>query len=253
MTDTEGLTYIADPSVINAMPRAKAPEILPLARQRRKEARPHELLEAALTLFVEKGFAATRAEEVARLAGVSKGTLYLYYPSKEELLKAVIAHYLSARIAATAHEVDRIEGPMTPVLREILVAWWQQTYASPASGAFKLIVAEVRNCPAIAEFYVREVIEPGHRLVGTILQRGIDSGEFRAVDVESAVHSLLLPMVMLCTHKHAMGACTQHSIDADKFIVDHVELVLSGLLQAPRKAVRKTRPIRSARFVERPS
>ena len=253
MTDTEGLTYIADPSVINAMPRAKAPEILPLARQRRKESRPHELLEAALTLFVEKGFAATRAEEVARLAGVSKGTLYLYYPSKEELLKAVIAHYLSARIAATAHEVDRIEGPMTPVLREILVAWWQQTYASPASGAFKLIIAEVRNFPAIAEFYVREVIEPGHRLVGTILQRGIDSGEFRAVDVESAVHSLLLPMVMLCTHKHAMGACTQHSIDADKFIVDHVELVLSGLLQAPRKAVRKTRPIRSARFVERPS
>ena len=253
MTDTEGLTYIADPSVINAMPRAKAPEILPLARQRRKEARPHELLEAALTLFVEKGFAATRAEEVARLAGVSKGTLYLYYPSKEELLKAVIAHYLSARIAATAHEVDQVEGPMAPVLREMLVAWWRQTYASPASGAFKLIVAEVRNFPAIAEFYVREVIEPGHRLVGTILQRGIDSGEFRAVDVESAVHSLLLPMVMLCTHKHAMGACTQHSIDANKFIADHVELVLSGLLQAPPKAVRKTRPIRSARFVERPS
>jgi len=208
---------------------------MPAPRQRRKDARPQELLGAALALFVEKGFAATRIDEVAQRAGVSKGTLYLYYPSKEELLKAVIAHYLSARIAATAEEVRRIEGPMAPVLREMLVEWWQQTYESPASGTFKLVISEVRNFPDIAEFYVREVIEPGHRLVGTILERGIASGEFRAVDVENAVHSLLLPMVMVCTHKHALGACTQHSIDAAKFIADHVELVLSGLLQTQVK------------------
>lgn len=218
----------------------------PLSHQRRKQARPHELLEAALTLFVEKGFAATRAEEVAKLAGVSKGTLYLYYPSKEELLKAVIAFYLSERIANSAEQVRQIDGPMAPVLREMLVAWWQQTYASPASGAFKLIISEVRNFPDIAEFYAREVMEPGHQLVATILERGIASGEFRAVDVESAVHSLLLPMVMLCTHKHAIGACTQHSIAADKFIADHVELVLNGLLQAPAKPGRPARPIKSA-------
>ena len=218
----------------------------PAPRRRRKDARPQELLDAALALFVEKGFAATRAEEVAQRAGVSKGTLYLYYASKEELLKAVIAHYLSASIAATAEQVRQIQGPMAPVLREMLVAWWQQTYASPASGTFKLIISEVRNFPEIAEFYVREVIEPGHQLVGMILQRGIASGEFRAVDVESAVHSLLLPMVMLCTHKHALGACTQHSIDAAKFIADHVELVLAGLLQPPAVPQRNKRPIKSA-------
>jgi len=229
-----------------------APQTQTVPRQRRKEARPHELLEAALTLFAEKGFAATRAEEVAQLAGVSKGTLYLYYPSKEELLKAVFAHYLSARIADTAAQVRRVQGPMAPVLREMLVAWWQEVYASPVSGTFKLIIAEARNFPDIAEFYVREVIEPGHRLTGDIVRRGIASGEFRDVDVESAVHSLLLPMVMLCTHKHALGACTQHSIDAAKFIADHVELVLRGLLQHPEAAAtpagpsRKKRPIKSA-------
>jgi len=162
------------------------------------------------------------------------------------LLKAVIAHYLSARIAATAEEVRRIDGPMAPVLREMLVPWWQQVYASPASGTFKLVIAEVRNFPEIAEFYVREVIEPGHALVGHILRRGIASGEFRQVDVESAVHSLLLPMVMLCTHKHALGACTQHAIDAEKFIADHVELVLAGLLRTQLKPRRNTRPIKSA-------
>jgi AcrR family transcriptional regulator len=248
LTTASRLAYINDPSVINMSktlpPTAAQPR--PVARQRRKDARPHELLDAALTLFVEKGFAATRAEEVAQLAGVSKGTLYLYYPSKEELLKAVIAQHLSARIAASAEEVRRIDGPMAPVLRKMLVPWWQQTYASAASGTFKLIITEVRNFPEIAEFYVREVIEPGHQLVGTILQRGIASGEFRAVDIESTVHSLLLPMVMLCTHKHALGACTPHAIDAEKFIADHVELVLSGLLRAPARPGRPRRPIKSA-------
>ena len=224
------------------MPSPATTATRPTLRQRRKDARPHELLEAALALFVEKGFAATRAEEVAQRAGVSKGTLYLYYASKEELLKAVIEQYLSARIADTAEEVRRIDGPMAPVLRDMLVPWWQQIYAGPVSGTFKLIIAEVRNFPEIADFYVREVIEPGHELVGTILRRGIASGEFRAVDVESTVHSLLLPMVMLCIHKHALGACTSHAIDADRFIADHVELVLAGLLQAPGRSARKTGP-----------
>jgi AcrR family transcriptional regulator len=246
LTKACGPVYITDRSVISQMSLESSTDPRPVSHQRRKEARPHELLEAALTLFVEKGFAATRAEEVAQLAGVSKGTLYLYYPSKEELLKAVIAYYLSARIANSAEEVRQIDGPMAPVLREMLVDWWQQTYASPASGAFKLIISEVRNFPDIAEFYVREVMEPGHQLVATILERGIASGEFRAVDVVSAVHSLLLPMVMLCTHKHAIGACTQHAIAADKFIADHVELVLNGLLQTPVKPGRPTRPIKSA-------
>jgi len=204
-------------------------------RQRRKDARPLELLEAALALFVEKGFAATRAEEVALRAGVSKGTLYLYYPSKEELLKAVIAHYVSARIEATAQEVDRHQGPLTPLLVDTFVQWWQQMVASPASGTFKLMIGEARNFPEIAAFYVHEVIEPGHRLIGRIIERGIAAGEFRRVDVESATHSLLLPMVMVCTHKHAFGACTDHHIDGPKFIRAHVELVVAGLRAAPPK------------------
>ena len=62
----------------------------PVPRKRRKEARPSELLEAALELFVEKGFAATRLEDVASRAGVSKGTLYLYFENKDALFKAVV-------------------------------------------------------------------------------------------------------------------------------------------------------------------
>ena len=198
-------------------------------RQRRKDARPLELLDAALELFVEKGFAAARAEEVAQRAGVSKGTLYLYYPSKEELFKAVIVRNLTSRIAATAQQVQAWDGEMATLLESLLVQWWQETYASPASGVFKILIAEMRNFPEIAEYYVQQVIEPGSALIGSIIARGIGSGEFRAVDVESTVHSLVLPMVMLCVHKHGLAACTPHQIDGQRFIAEHVALVVHGL------------------------
>jgi AcrR family transcriptional regulator len=202
-------------------------------RQRRKDARPSELLDAALELFVEKGFAAARAEEVAQRAGVSKGTLYLYYPSKEELFKAVIVRNLTSRIADTAQQVQAWDGEMAPLLQSLLVRWWQETYASPASGVFKILISEMRNFPEIAEYYVQQVIEPGSALIGSIIAKGIASSEFREVDVESTVHSLVLPMVMLCVHKHGLSACTQHQIDGQRFIAEHVDLVVRSLRQRP--------------------
>jgi AcrR family transcriptional regulator len=204
-------------------------------RRRRKEARPQELLDAALSLFVEKGFAGTRAEEVAARAGVSKGTLYLYFPSKEDLLKAVIAHNLSERIADGAARAADFTGTNVDLLRTLLCEWWEQAYDSPASAVFKLVITEVRNFPEIAEFYIREVVEPARQLIGGIVQRGIDTGEFRPVDPSVAVHSLVLPLIMICVHKHSIGACMgadQIPMDGFAFIRQHVDLVLDGLRPA---------------------
>ena len=89
------------------------------SRQRRKEARPQQLLDAALALFVEKGFAATRSDEVARAAGVAKGTLYLYYPSKEELFKAVVRHNVSGLLSEVEALVARYEGGTPELLRNL--------------------------------------------------------------------------------------------------------------------------------------
>jgi AcrR family transcriptional regulator len=216
-------------------------------RRRQKEARPQQLLDAALMLFVEKGFAATRAEEVAQRAGVSKGTLYLYYQSKEELLKAVIREHLSSRIAAGAAEADKHRGTAAELLREVFSRWWLDVLDSPTSGVFKLIISEVRNFPDLAEFYGREVVQPGEQLLARIVQRGVDSGEFDSLDVSGVVHSLVLPMVMLCMHKHSLGACAAHheDFDAHAFIHSHIDLVIRGLLhdraqaqQPPRRAGR---------------
>jgi len=207
------------------------------SRQRRKEARPQELLDAALALFAEKGFAATRSEEVAAAAGVSKGTLYLYYPSKEELLKAVIRDRVSSEIQSGVDEVRQFTGTAAQVLREVLPAWWMRIFHSPGSAVFKLILTEVRNFPEIAEFYREQVVEPGSQLVAAVVQRGIDAGEFRPVDVEFAVHSLILPMVMLCMHKHSLGACSPvpSLMEPHDFVYAHMDLVTRGL-EIPGKA-----------------
>jgi AcrR family transcriptional regulator len=211
---------------------ATLPPSPPALRQRRKEARPQELLDAALELFAEKGFAATRSEEVASRAGVAKGTLYLYYQSKEELLKAVISQRLSSQIVAAAETAEQFEGPTRVLMTEVLTEWWATVVDSPTSAVFKVIIGEVRNFPEIAEFYAREVVEPGKQLIGRILQRGITRGEFRRdFDVPSAVMSIIFPMIMLCLHKHSLGACPPmlEFVEPRDFIRRHIELLLDGL------------------------
>ena len=240
--------YITDQSVsIKSMPvppfAVSATLPAPPARQRRKEARPQELLDAALQLFVERGFAAARMEEVAALAGVSKGTLYLYYPSKEELLKAVIRERLSNEIEAGALEVAQHVGSHADMLRKIYEHWWLRVYDSPASGVFKLIITEVRSFPEIAEYYFREVVQPGQELMGGVLRRGIAAGEFRPVGIDAAVHSLVLPMVMLCLHKHSLGACApvEAPLDAREFVRQHIDLMIRGLAAEPPRTPAEAR------------
>ena len=117
----------------------------------------------------------------------------------------------------------------------MLAGWWQRVYDSPASAIFKLVITEVRNFPELADFYVENVVRPGKQLIGRIVERGIRDGEFRPVDVPSAVLSMVLPLVMLCVHKHSLGACTpmEEEVDPHVFIRQHVELVLGGLLADP--------------------
>jgi AcrR family transcriptional regulator len=203
-----------------------------LFRRRRKEARPAELLEAALTLFVEKGFAATRSEEVAKAAGVSKGTLYLYFPSKEELLRAVIQHFLGTEIETGIQEAAAADGPTAQAMEQLLVRWWTRIYEGPASGVFKLVITEVRNFPEIGEFWVERVVAPGHAIVSGLLQRGIARGEFVVDDVDSAVHSILMPMILMCMHKHSFAACgigKEMDIDPVHFMHAHLRLIFAGL------------------------
>ena len=206
-------------------------------RERRKEARPGELLDAARDLFVDKGFAATRAEEVAARAGVSKGTLFLYFPSKEELFKAVVRENISGRFAEWNQEFDTFEGSTGDMVRHCFQIWWARIGATRASGITKLIISEARNFPDIAAFYHQEVIQPGETLIRKIIQRGIASGEFEIEDPDYAMFSIIAPMIYLVMMKHSLGACVayDHPIDSERYLRSLSDIVVKGLTAPARK------------------
>jgi AcrR family transcriptional regulator len=200
-------------------------------RERRKEARPGELLDAALDLFVEKGFAATRAEEVAARAGVSKGTLFLYFPSKEELFKAVVRENISGRFKEWNEEFLAFEGTTAEMVRYCMAVWWERVGATKASGITKLMMSEARNFPEIAAFYQQEVIVPAHALIRRMLERGVKSGEFRPMDLDYAVYNVVAPMIFLIMSKHSMGVCVPDGtpLDPQRYLAAQADAIIGGM------------------------
>ena len=211
----------------------RLPSGVPPRHERRKDARPGELLAAALDLFVEKGFAATRVEEVARRAGVSKGTLFLYFSSKEELFKAVVRENISGRFSQWNAEFDAFEGSTANMLRACLMLWWVRLGSTKVSGITKLMLSEADNFPELAAFYQHEVIAPAHRLIRRILQRGVDRGEFAPLDLKYGAYTVLAPLIFLQLVIHAKIACVDPSDDCalvpEDYLAAQLQTILEGL------------------------
>ena len=203
-------------------------------RRRRKDARPSELIAAALDLFVEKGFAATRLDDVAARAGVSKGTLYLYFESKEALFKAVVEDGIVPLFAAAEQQMDDYQGSSVDLLYHLLLSWWQQIGDTRLAGVPKLIISESGNFPEIAQYYHDRVILRGRSLLRTALLRGMASGEFRQLDVETTIDVIHAPLLMLVVWRFSMCIFGQE-INPETFLKTHFDLLLRGL--RPTKGV----------------
>jgi AcrR family transcriptional regulator len=198
--------------------------------ERRKDARPGEILDAALELFVEKGFAATRLEDVAQRAGVSKGTVYLYFDSKDDLFKAVIRSGMVRAIEEAEKLVAGFEGPSADLLRRIYAGWWQNIGGTKLSGIPKLMISEAQNFPELARFYYDEVIQRGSRLFARALERGVARGEFRSINVEYAVRALIAPLIMRAILEHSFLPCAgPEDFDVPAYFEHTLGLVLDGL------------------------
>jgi AcrR family transcriptional regulator len=197
-------------------------------RQRRKEARPSELTAAALDLFVEKGFAATRLDDVAARAGVSKGTLYLYFDSKEALFKAVVEEAVVPLLLAAKQQMAEFEGPSVDLLRRLIFGWWEQIGGTRLAGIPKLIISESQNFPEVAQYYHDQVIVRGRALFRTALQRGVEQGEFRPLDIESAIDVILAPLLMLGIWRHSLNSCGR-TTDPEIYLQTHFDLLVQGL------------------------
>lgn len=212
-----------------AAPRRKHPPKPSGKFRRRKHARPAEIAAAALDVFAERGFSAARVDDVAARAGVTKGTVYLYFASKEDLFKAVVRESLLPNIAQAEAMARDFEGPSAELIAA-LFANVGRIIATTKIGAIpKLVISEAGNFPDLARFYIREVIRRAFRLIGTILKRGMERGEFRALDVALTARAFACAFLFVAIWKHAMEAHDTERLDADAFLKNYLDLLLHGL------------------------
>lgn len=206
--------------------------------QRRKDQRPSEILTAALECFVESGFAATRLDEVARKAGVSKGTVYLYYDNKEALLRAVVQEMVVPEIEHFEAMVANYQGTAESLLRELMSTWWKRIGESHLNGIPKLIIGEAHNFPELARFFVKEVVQRARRMFMRVIKLGISQGEFRKIDPYYVTRVLVAPMVFAAIWKRSLQAYDDDPYDEDKYFQTHLDTLLNGLM-AESSEIRK--------------
>ena len=194
--------------------------------------RPGQILDAALRVFTEKGLEAAKLEEIAALAGVSKGTIYLYFDSKEELFREVVR----ANIVPLVEQVERGVGsaPATVELERYLRTHWETIAGEHSAGWMRLVIGELHRFPDLADFYSREVISRSWNILSGIILRGIASGEFRAIDPAAAVSIIHATTIM---HAVWVGPSSLHphvrAKPREQVIGEIIDFILHALRAAP--------------------
>src|SRR5438874_2547098 len=146
--------------------------------RRLPEERPRQIIEAALAVFGERGLAAARLDDIAKRAGLSKGTIYLYFPNKEELFREVVRSTVVSKLEEREQALLGAAGPATEVLDKFMRTYWKFIRSSEFAPIFRLVHAEIHNFPDLAAFYAEEVVARGHKLIATLIEKGVESGEF---------------------------------------------------------------------------
>src|SRR6266480_1420294 len=217
------------------MPRVAVPKKATVRRprsprwRRRKDARPEEIVAAALDVFVERGFAAATLYDVARRAGVTKGTIYLYFESKEALLKAVVRETIVPVIAKGEALAQSFTGSARELFEKLVREYWRLVGETALAGIPKLMMAEAGNFPELARFYYEEVAVRGHRLMAGVLERGVKAGEFRPVDVTVAAKLAMSPLLHAVVARRAFASCMPEGFDVGSYLDTHIDLYLHGI------------------------
>src|SRR6267143_4339928 len=201
------------------MPRVAAPKKATVRKprsprwRRRKDARPEEIVAAALDVFVERGFAAAKLEDVARRAGVTKGTIYLYFENKEALFKAVVRETIVPVIAQGEALARSFTGSARELLERLVREYWRLVGETAVAGIPKLMMGEAATFPELTSFYYDEVVTRGHRLMAGVIERGVKNGEFRPVDVMVAAKLAMSPLMHAVIARRAFASCMPEGFD----------------------------------------
>jgi AcrR family transcriptional regulator len=209
--------------------------------RRLPEERPRQILTAALEVFGERGLAAARLDDIAKRAGVSKGTIYLYFPNKEELFREMVRYLVVSNLEESERSVNASSASATATLTEFMRKYWERIRGPQFGPLFRLIHAEIHNFPDLASFYGQEVVARSQRLIAGILQRGIDRGEFRPIDPFVAARMLSAPFVMhglWCSHRDCFADVARKS--DEQILQEMIDFYLYAIRPSSPDAARST-------------
>ena len=192
--------------------------------QRRKEDRPQEITEAAFGAFAENGFTATKVEDVARRAGVSKGLLYVYFKTKEELFKAVIRSVVTPRLDQLTRTLDSSDLSAEAFIRGPVLEFMKRVPGSPVSVVIRLMISEAPKHPDLVDYYWENVASRGLGALRQLLERGVANGEFRHSAVNELPQLFVAPVMMSIVWGIVFA---NRSLDTDKLIETHVDMILN--------------------------
>jgi len=197
--------------------------------QRRKHARIPEILDAALACFAEKGFAGTRMDDIAARAGISKGTIYLYFDSKDAVFKALARQSIGAQLENVMAHVKAAQGSSVELLRFVIATLGGFASTSDRVVLAKVLLAEAGNFPELAEFWRREIVDRGVTLFETIIRRGIARGEFRDVVPAHAARLCIAPVLVTILWRTIFAPFDETPYDYRGLIDTHLDTLLRGL------------------------
>lgn len=198
--------------------------------QRRAEDRPREICNAALEVFAEKGFAAAKLDEIARRAGVSKGTLYLYFKDKEDLFRAVVRSAIAPNIEAITAVIAQAEAPFPDLVRMFFTAFAEREARLPIGAVAKMVIGESRNFPELARVWHDEVASKAIGTLAKFVERAQQRGEVRAGDPRLYAFGLMGPMVLGALWRATLVPAGGEPLDLAALAKQHAETILQGML-----------------------
>ena len=198
--------------------------------RRRKDARPAEILDAALACFAENGFAATRLDDIAKRAGVTRGTLYLYFSSKEDLFKAMVSQVVVPEVTTREAVAAKSTGSIAGTVHGLMLSLVELVRNDRVSVMPKIVFSEARKFPELAKFYLNEVVRRNQKLVGSLLREGIKRGEFRDIDVDQAFFCVMSPILLTMLWRHSFGN-VKGAPKLEALCKTHADLLLHGLMK----------------------
>lgn len=198
--------------------------------QRRAEDRPREICSAALEVFGENGFAAARLDEIARRAGISKGTLYLYFRDKEDLFRAVVRDTVAPNIDAVRATVEDVDLPFADLVRLLLPRFALLASQVRLGAVAKMVIGESRNFPELAKVWHDEVAGKSLGMISGLIEQAQAKGEVRPGDPRLFAFTLMGPMLMGMLWRETLQPAGGAPLDLEALAKQHAEATITGLL-----------------------